>query len=165
MSRITLGPDKSYHWDCPVDKDFHQKSGRQGLWAVVFICAFVFILFLIINHGPGTGNDLWIPLLVIAVILVISLPLLLLWNSADDPHEQYVLTEDGVKSGYGKSTIYTDFKNTREVAVTSRYIELSGKYRKNRIYVPTEDMAFVRDFILKRLPDDVMIHKKGDHYE
>ncbi len=33
--------------------------------------------------------------------------------SATDPHESYELTEDFVKSGYGRSSVYFDFKKVR----------------------------------------------------
>lgn len=160
MSRVTQESDGSYQWDCSIDRDYHQESGRQGIWAVLFLCAFILIVFLIMTHGTGAQGDFWIPLLVIGVILGVSLPLLFLWNSAPDPHEQYVLTEDNVKSGYGQEAIYSDFKKTKEVLITAKYIEMIGKYRNNRIYVPPEDMDFVRDFILERLPDDVVIRRK-----
>ncbi len=157
MKRITQEQDGSYRWDCPIDTDHHQKSGKKALAGVLILCAFVIVLFLITTHGTGARDDIWIPLLVTGVILVIALPLLILWNSAGDPHEQYVLTGDYVKSGYGKSSIFSVFRNTKEAVFTANYIEMIGKHQKDRIYVPTGDMDFVREFILERLPDDAVI--------
>ena len=159
MNRITQEPNGSYKWDCSIDRDYHQRSGREGLWGVLILCAVVLFIFLGISHGENLKEDIWIPLLVIGVILLITLPLLFLWNSAGDPHEQYVMTEDYVKSGYEKSSIYSEFKNTKEVYVTAKYIEMIGKYKNNRIYVSPEDMEFVREFILKRLPEDAVIRR------
>ena len=82
--------------------------------AVVLICAAVLIIFLITSHGTIAQQDTWIPVLVIGVILVIALPLLFLWNTADAPHEQYVMTEVFVKSGYGRGAIYSEFKKQRK---------------------------------------------------
>ena len=135
MSKITRDPDGSCHWDCSI----------------------VLIIFFFVSRGTDVRNDLWIPLLVIGVILVIGLPLLFLWNSAPDPHEQYLMTEDYVKSGYGKSSIFSEFKKTRELLITPKYIELTGPRSSNRIYVPEEDMDFVRNFITERMPDGVNI--------
>lgn len=159
MSRIRQEPDGSYHWDCSIDKEYHRKAGRQGVWAVLIVCAVVFITFLIATRGSDLLGDLWEPLLVISVILAITLPLLFLWYAAPDPHEQYVMTEDYVKSGYGQGSIYSEFRRTGGVTITEKYIELTGKYRDNRIYVPSEDMEFIREFILKRLPVDVVIRR------
>ena len=159
-NRITQEPDGSFRWNCPIDTDYHRKSGREGLFGVLFLCAFVFFIFLAVSHGTDLREDIWIPLSVIGVILVIALPLLFLWNSAGAPHEQYVMTEDYVKSGYGKASIYSEFKKTKEAVVTAKYIEMDGNFRNNRIYVPSEDMEFVREYILKRLPDDAVIRHK-----
>ena len=41
--------------------------------------------------------------------------------------------------------------------VTSGYIELIGNFSTNRIYVPAEDMDFVRSYIMQRLPADAEI--------
>ena len=118
---------------------------------------FGLIIFFFVSRGTDVRNDWWIPLLVIGVILVIGLPLLFLWNSAPDPHEQYLMTEDYVKSGYGKSSIFSEFKKTRELLITPKYLELTGPRSSNRIYVPEEDMDFVRNFIAERMPEGVNI--------
>ena len=162
MSRVTQNPDGSFQWNCSIDRDFHRRSGWQGLWGILGLCVFVFIIFFIVSRGTIAQDDLWMPLLVIGMILLIALPLLFLWNSAPDPHEQYVMTEDYVKSGYGKSSIYSEFKKTQELVIDPKYIEVTGPRSSNRIYVPVEDMDFVRNFIVKRIPDEVKIrYNKG----
>ena len=156
MDKITQEPDGSFRWDCPIEREYHQRAGRQGLAGVLILCAFVFIVSLAVSHG----TDFRTPLIVTGVILVTALPLLYFWNSAEDPHEQYMMTEEYVKSGYGKGALFSEFKKTKDVTVTAKYIELAGKHRNNRIYVPPEDMDFVRDFILERLPDDAVIRRR-----
>ena len=96
-------------------------------------------------------------MLIIAVILLIALPLFYLMYSAENPHEEYLLTEKFVKSGYSRSAIYSNFKKTKEAVITAEYIELTGDFRTNRIYIPAEDMDFVREYIVKRLPENVRI--------
>ncbi len=157
MNRIVQEPDGSYHWDCPIDIEYHRNSGRKGLWGILIICTVVLIIFIIISHGTNTRVDIWIPLLVIGVVLMLGLPLIYLWNTASDPREQYVMTEDYVRSGYGKSSIYSEFKKCKEAVVTAKYIEITGNHHRDRIYVPEEDMDFVREFILTRIPDDAVI--------
>ena len=157
MSKIMQTSDGSYHWDWPIDRDYHRKFGKEGLIGILVLCAAVFVIYLLIPAGPDGHKDLWIPLLVIGVILVIALPLLYFWNSAEDPHEQYEMTETYVKSGYSKAAVYSDFRKTSEVIVTGKYLEMIGDHRYNRIYVPSEDMDFVREFILERVPGDAVI--------
>ena len=163
MDRVKMDQNGGYHWSCPVDADYHRQSGRKAFWYILLLCAFVFIVFLIASRGTIAREDYWIPLLVAGVILAVALPLLCLWNSAGDPHEQYELTDDYVRSGYGKSSIYSKFEKTKEVIVTEKYIEMIGSYGSNRIYIPPEDMEVIREFILERLPEDVRVQSGQPH--
>ena len=157
MNRIIENPDGSYQWECPIDRDFHRKSVRKGLWSIPIFCVVIILVFLVASHGSNMRENLWIPLLVIGVILLIALPLFYLMYSAENPHEEYLLTEKFVKSGYSRSAIYSNFKKIKEAVITAKYIELAEDHKTNRIYVPAEDMDFVKEFILKRLPENVKI--------
>ncbi len=160
MDRHIKERDGVYRWSCSIDTDYHRRFGMRGVWGILFVCAVVFIVFFIASRGTDARNDFWIPLLVTGVILVIGFPLLYLWNSASDPHEQYVMNEEYVKSGYGKASVYSEFKKTKEAVITEKYIELTGKYGRSRIYVPAEDMDLVRDYILERLPEGAAVRRR-----
>ena len=160
MDKIIQEANGSYRWECPIDKDYHRRSVKPGFYALLVLCAAVIIIYLIASRSTDRQTDFWIPLLVIGVILAVALPLLLLMNSADDPHEEYFMTEDYVKAGYGKSALYAGFKKTAEVTVTEKYIEMSDGYRTVRVYVPEEDMPFVRDYILERIPDSAVVRHR-----
>ena len=95
--------------------------------------------------------------LIISGVLGLSLLLFRLYASAEDPQEQYQMTEEYVRSGYGRSAVYSDFDKTTSATFSPRYIELSRKGKAHRIYVPEEDMMFVRDYILSRLPAETDI--------
>ena len=155
MTHVAQNPDGTYSWSCPIEKPYHQKKAIKGVWGCVFIVAFILILYALIPASPHIQKELWVPLIPIAVILAIAIPLLYLQYTASDPHEQYVMTEEYVKSGYGKEAVYAEFKKTKELLVTSEYIELIGNYGRNRIFVPSEDREFILDYIRKRLPEDV----------
>ena len=157
MNRIIQNPDGSYQWECPIDQDFHRQSVRKGLCGVLVLCAVVILVFLFASRESDVQGVLSIPLLVIGVILLIALPLIYLMNSAEDPREQYVMTEDFVRSGYSRSAVYSNFNKTKETVISAKYIELIGDFRTNRIYIPAEDMDFVREYILQRLPENVRI--------
>ena len=157
MNRIIQNPDGSYHWECPIDQDFHRQSARKGLCGVLVLCAVVILVFLFASRESDVQGVLSVPLLVIGVILLIALPLLYLMYFAENPHEEYLLTEEYVKSGYSRSAIFSNFNKTTEAVITAKYIELTGDFRTNRIYIPAEDMDFVRDYIVKRLPENVRI--------
>ena len=149
--------DNSYIWSCSIDKEFHRRSTRKGLWGCAFLVVFIASVYLFMPASHGMQKDIWVPLIPIAVILVIALPLLYFQYTASDPHEQYLMNDEYVKSGYGKSSIYSEFKKIKKMKVTSGYIELIGNFSTNRIYVPAEDMDFVRSYIMQRLPADAEI--------
>ena len=160
MEKITGKSGVCYHWECPIDKEYHRQSVKTGFYVLLLLCAAVIIIYLIASRSTDRQTDFWIPLLVIGVILAVALPLLLLMNSADAPHEEYFMTEEYVKAGYGKGALFARFKKTAEVTVTEKYIEMSGGYRTVRVYVPEEDMPFVRDYILERIPDSAVIRHR-----
>ena len=165
MKMIIQEPDGSYRWNCSIDTEYHRRSVKSGgIWGVLITCAAMLILFIfcIKSSGGSIKDDIWIPIIVIGTILLIALPLLYLMYSAKDPHEEYLMTEEFVKSGYGRAAVFSSFRKTKEVTMTEKYIELTGPHRTNRIYVPAEDMSFVREYILKRLPDDVVIRDIGN---
>ena len=157
MDRIKQNPDGSFYWDSPIDTEYHQRAGGTGLMSVLIICAVVIFVFFFANRNSNAQYDSWIIFLVIGVILVIALPLLYLWNSASDPHEQYVMTDEYVRIGYGKSAVFLKYNKTAEITVTEKYIEMSGKFKTSRVYVPEQDLEFVLTFILERVPKDTAI--------
>lgn len=124
------------------------------------IIVVILLIFAFVPSTPGHEKELWVPMIPIGVVLVIALPLLYLQYHASDPHEQYVMNEEYVKSGYGKSSVYTLFRKTTYIEITPKYFELYNGHRRNRIYVPEEDRDFVREFILERLPETASIHHK-----
>ena len=126
--KLKKGPDGSYSWFCSIDPDYYRSSIRPGLIACVIIagCAGVFMLISCFFFG--------------------------LAFSASDPQETYEISEVYVKTGYGRSSVYLHFDKVRAVLFTRKYIELWGRNRKMRVYVPTEDSDFVKDFIHSHLP-------------
>lgn len=160
MDRVTQEQDGSYHWSCSIDKEFHRKSVNKGLWGAVIIVVFILLIWLFISKSSDQAVSLREPLIVIGVVLVIALPLLYLSGMAEDPHEQYVMNGEYVRSGYGKSSVFSEFGNTESVEITAKYIELAGKRGTNRIYVPEADMDLVRDHILARVPKDAEIRAR-----
>ena len=78
MDRVTQQPDGSYHWSCSVEKEFHQKSVKSGLWGCVILVVFILTVYFVIHGTADFKESIWIALLPIGVVLVIALPLLLL---------------------------------------------------------------------------------------
>ena len=74
-----------------------------------------------------------------------------------DPKENYEMSDIFVKSGYGKSSVYFDFDKAKVAIFTPKYIELQGRIKKIRVYVPEEDYSFVKGYIMSRLTGDCEI--------
>ncbi|MDO5132581.1 MAG: hypothetical protein Q4D81_06330 [Eubacteriales bacterium] len=157
MDRVTKYPNGSYQWSCRIDTDYHRRSAVRGILGCAFLVAFILILYALMPSKPGISKELWVPMIPIGVILLIAAPLLYLQYSAADPHEQYVMEEDYIQSGYGKGAVLSNYKKTKEMIVAPDYLELIGEFRTNRIYVPAEDMDFVREYIAERLPETALI--------
>lgn len=152
MDSVTQNRDGIFQWSCRIDKEFHRQSVWKGLLACMLLVVFVLLLFLLMPSTPGQEKTIWPALIPIVTVLVIALPLIFLQYNASDPHEQYIMTDEYIKSGYGKSAIYTNFKETDKFVRTTKFIELTDKHKTNRIYVPADDMEFVCKYIRERLP-------------
>ena len=64
-----------------------------------------------------------------------------------------------IKTGYGKSSVFTYFSKVKYVEITPRYIELYDGLKRNRIYVPEEDRDWVQEFVFERIPKGVAIRR------
>ena len=157
--RVELQKDGSYRWSCSIDKDFHQSKVKAAFWACFAVVGFSLLVGLFASGMNPSHNSLWMISLVPVVIMIIGLPLLFLYGSAEDPHESYVLTEKYVKSGYGREAVFATFERTKTVVIRPRYIELSGRFRTTRVYVPAEDREFVQEYILARVPENTVVNR------
>lgn len=150
--KIKQQPNGTYSWSCPIEAEYHRSSIRPGLYACIGIAIFLLIFGGILAYQYHDIKDFLIVAGCVAVFLLISFLVFGLAFSATDPHESYEMTEDFVKSGYGRSSVYFDFKKVKELVLSGKYIELHGKTKRMRIYIPEEDFNFVRGYIQARIP-------------
>ena len=73
--------------------------------------------------------------------------------------EIYRLTEEYIITGSGKTRAIFEFNRTKVMIVTDEYIELRGRFGGPRIYVPQEDMPFIRSHIACRIPGTAEIRE------
>lgn len=161
--KITQQPNGVYTWSCPIEAEYHRSSIRPGLYACIGTAVFLLLFGGVLSYQYNDVKSFFLVAGCAAVFLLISLLIFGLALSATDPHESYELTEGFVKSGYGRSSVYFDFKKVRVMVLSGKYIELHGKTKRMRIYVPEEDFCFVRDYIQGRVPMECEIRelKKG----
>ena len=150
--KITQQPNGVYTWSCPIDAEYHRNSIRPGLYACIGIAVFLLAFGGVLSYSYHDLKSFFIVTGSAAVFLLISFLVFGLAFSATDPRESYEMTEGFVKSGYGKSSVYFDFKKVKALVLGEKYIELWGKTKRMRIYVPEEDYDFVRGYIQGRVP-------------
>lgn len=150
--KIKQHSNGTYTWSCPIEVEYHRNSIRPGLYACIGIAVFLLIFGGILAYQYHDLKYFFIVAGCTAVFLLLAFLVFGLAFSATDPHESYVLTEEFVKSGYGKSSVYFDFMKVETIVLGTKYIELHGKTKRIRIYIPEEDFNFVRGYIQYRVP-------------
>ena len=132
----------------------------MGVKACLGIAAFV----LVFGGILAIQFDDWMSFLIVAgcdaVFLLITFVVFKLALSAKDPQESYEMSDVYIKSGYGKSSVYFDFDKAKVAIFTPKYIELQGRIKKIRVYVPEEDYSFVKGYIMSRLTGECEIRYK-----
>lgn len=160
--RVTLIRAGVYGWRHAVPKEYERKS-----YTVTKVAGVIFALvMLILGCWLSLQNRDWKSLgitigCVAGFLALIWLVCSFLDRLPGELTENYELTETYVKPGSWKAGYRFDFKDAEEVIVTGRYIELRAGTRNPRIYVPEEDMNFVRDYILGRVPGKALVRYQG----
>ena len=155
--RVQLQEDGVYRWNCRIDKKYEQRIYRITMIACGIIAVFVLALGIILSMMSGSIGEFGIVAGCVAVFLVITV--LVCWfldRVSSDPHEIYEMTEDYVQTGSGRSKEYFILKKAKKMLVTEKYIELKGDVRTMRVYVPQDDMEFVRGYLMNRVPLEAM---------
>lgn len=159
--RVTEQSDGRWLWYCSIDPAYYGSQLMLGVWA----CAGIAVFLLLYGAFLSVHFQDWSGFLVIlggvAVFLVITAVVFGLFfqgaRKDADPKELYEMTDTYVKTGSGRSSSYFYFRRIRKFTVRPKYLELRGKRISMRVYVPGEDMSFVRNYIMSRLPSDAEI--------
>ena len=156
--RVTVSENGSYVSQHTVEKDYERRDYKAAMTA-----AWIFaVVMLAIGIWLGAQNHDRTTLLftaggVIGFLLLVKAVCVFLDRLPGEMNETYEMTDRYIKPGSWKEAYNFAFKDAQEVVVTRYYIELKAGTRKPRIYVPEEDMNFVRDYILGRVPATCMI--------
>ena len=154
--RVTLQPNGSFRWNCPIEKEYERRAYRHTLYFCGGLAAFLLVFGTVLS--VMYEQSVLIPVLSTGgIMLIVLLLCFILDRLPGTMTEDYILTDKYIHTGHGKSGAYFDFRRTKEAVFNNRYIELRGPFGGPRVYVPEEDMPLVRDFILSRLPGDAEI--------
>ena len=155
---VTKQEDGTYRWKCAVGKDYERKSYRITIIVCGVIAAFILIYGGILSFMYHQS-----PLITAACAFIIIMIALLICFGLDrlpgNMTEIYRLHEDYIVTGSGKTRGVFEFSRTKEMIVSADYIELIGRFGGPRIYVPEEDMPFVKGYISCRIPGNAEIRE------
>ena len=161
--KITKQPNGLYTWSCSIETEYHRDSIRPGFYACIGTAVFLLVFGGVLAYRFHDPQSFFIVAGCTAVFLLITFLIFGLAFSAGDPHESYEMGEEFVKSGYGKSSVYFDYSKAKAIILGGKYIELCGKRKRLRIYVPEEDYDFVRGFIQSRVPMECEVRYEAQH--
>ena len=151
--RLQRGDDGAYRWTYAQ----RAQGNRTPIETMVKVCAAVFVpiavvmLFMTWSYGAGqallfTGGML---------LMGVGLPTLI-WLLAP-PNLSFKMTGEYIKSWpKGRGNNIHRYEGVRRVTMEPRVDRIRLKWAVTGldVYVPREDYAFVRDYILERVPKD-----------
>ena len=148
---IARDENGAYSWIGTVDVPYEHKTFRIVFGVCGGICLF-YVLAALFFAPELLGLALQIFLVVAAICGGVCF---LFNRNAGKRKQAYTMTEDCVIFGAGKAANPFFFKSIRKVVVfTNRnMIELYTPLGSGPVFVPHEDFGFIRDTILRRLPD------------
>ena len=153
--KITQQPDGSYCWTCSIDAEYYRSTIKPAKISFLIIAAFIMVFGACLYFRYQDPEILAIIAASDAVFLLIAFFVCWIFERiSTDPQESYVMTDTFIKTGSGKTSSYFDFKRARSLTISSKYLELKGQVVSKRVYVPEEDMAFVRNYIITHIPMD-----------
>ena len=156
--RVTLQPDGSYRWKCEISKNYEQHSYR----VVMIVCAVISLFLLIFGSFFYIRYQDWKPLVIItacvAVFLIIAFLICLLFaRLPGNAVEFYHLADTYIQTGYGRARASFSFRHARQLTISRSCVELKGSVGGVRIYAAEEDLPFIRNYLLCRIPGDAEV--------
>ncbi len=151
--RVVRQEDGSYRWICEMDEEYQRENNERAVKIFWLIAAGMVGIGVILAVAMNAWMALWILVATAAFFMGITLIVTRIVTKLPGSRtERYEIREDGVKTGYGKYSVYLSWDNLTRVRWEDRYVELKGKLRTIRIYVPGGDMPAVREAILRWMP-------------
>ena len=156
--RVTGDGEGNYYWKAMTDRKYETGNLEGGYIACLLVGVFIFVSGLIMAINLGDLRAFLPVLISVALYYVIVIVIFkVCMNMTDARYQEYFMTDDHIEAGIGKRAASFSYKGTKKAVVNNRYIELNGNMLRSRIYVDAEDMSFVRNYIMSRIPGDAEI--------
>ena len=152
----------NYYWVGTFDKEYETKQYKIVFYALGGMCLFLMILIgsLCIPNGDWS-LFLMGCVLPCGIIMAITLGVIAVFKRGPGSTRGYGMSETGIWIGSGRSRGDFYFRSAKHVVFTKTYIDPMMKIGGFRIYVPEEDMPFVKNFVRRHLPETCLIEDKS----
>ena len=152
---ITQNENGTYRWNGTVDVSYEHKTFKILFTVIGSLCA----VFIIMGFVMGDGIRDVMVLTSLGIMAVVGGVCFLFNLNAGNRKQPYTMTEDAIIFGGGKAQNPFFYKSVRKAVVyTGRnMIELHTLVGHGPVFVDHEDFGFVRDYILRRLPESAEV--------
>ena len=143
--RVTMGQDGRYRWKCPIDKEYERMQYRFTFKVMAVVSAAM------VAFGAFLDMEFLLTVVLIETVglmAVIALVIFIVSRVSGQPVQRYRMTDEYVEIVNAKASVFHRFDRIKEIVVNPRYLELHGRIRVSRIYIPQEDYPFVKGYIL-----------------
>lgn len=148
---MNIQENGTYQWNGTVDVSYEQKTFRILFTVIGAVCIlFILIAFVMARDVLGV-----ILLSCLGIMAIVGGVCFLFNLNAGNRKQAYTMTEDCIIFGVGKAANPFFYKSIRKAVVfTGRnMIELYTLVGSGPVFVDHNDFGFVRDYILRRLPE------------
>ena len=155
METVTRTENGTYEWNGTVDVSYEYKTFGIVFGVCLGTCA-LFVLFALFFMHEILG----LMLLIFVIVAAICGGVCYFFNrNAGKRKQAYSMTEDAVIFGVGKAANPFFFESIKKAVVyTNRnMVELYTRIGSAPVFVTHEDFGFVRDYIIRKLPDTAVV--------
>ena len=156
--QVRLLDDGSYFWGIEVEKSYERRAYKTTLICCLVIAVLVLAVGFVFCFMARDFEFFWIVAVCDLVFLAITVAVCWIYDTFSLLSlGVYTMTDDFIKTGSGKSEETIWFKDVRKAMFTHKYIEIKARFHRIRVYVRKEDMDFVRNYVMQRLPGNADI--------
>ena len=156
MNTIIRDETGTYCWSAAIDSAYDRKISAIIFGVIGGMCV-LFIVMCLMSYPEMLRATLLSCLAVMAVVAAIAIPLM---RASRGRQQKYEMNEEYVRYvGYGREDArfyYPDIHSVR-ICPSRSMIEVKGLIRFAPVFIAREDFAFVKNYILPRLPDSARV--------
>ena len=141
----------AYHWTGVIDRGYEGKTFGIAFGVCDGICALFILMSLFLD-----GEVLRVTLLSSLGVMAVCGGVCWLFNrNAGNRKQRYIMNDECVGFHQPRHCAPITFRSVRKAVIyeSRDMIELIQAAGSGPVFVPHEDFAFVKDFILQRLPE------------